>query len=197
MRMKTLGYILSSGAIRELPQYIEVIHDFSEYCGDKPLLVVGFKLAKETVPNFDVLDGGFGHSDIMWTLSRFEDRDRNEKDLRQFYITVLEKTYSAYTYSYVNVAIMRPADTERLLNKLTNINIKIFDSWNNYYILAEKTVYGVSKELLEYCCYEDRFKGIIKNAKQVIYVPSEERKVLRSSMRGVVPECFLVVFSSK
>ena len=197
MHMGTLGYILSNKGIKELPQYIEVIKDFREYCGDKPLLVVGFKLAKEVIPNFDVLDNGFGHSNIMWTLSKYEDRDRNEKDIKMFYETVLENTYSSYRYSYVNVAIMRPTDTDRLIGKLKDMRIKVFDSWNNYYILADKTVFGVSKELLEYCGYEDRFKSVIRRAKEVMYVSSEERNTIRSNTRGVVPECFLVVFSDK
>lgn len=195
--MNTLGYILTQSMVRDVPAYIKTIKSMDEYAGDAPVLIVGYKKAKELIPGFNILDNGFNDGGMMWTLSKFEDHDRYETDLVKFYNLVLTNEYKKYKYAYVNASAVTASCVERLKKLLPNSDITIWDGWKEYYILADTTIYGVSKELIDYLGYKDKLKEMLRLSRSLSYISKDDRRDINDSIGHTVPDRYKVVFATK
>ena len=78
-----LGYIVTDRKINGISDFIEQVKDISLADGMKPILVVGWKKAREMDGYVSILDKKLSDN-VFWTFSKTEDRSKLEEDLKWF-----------------------------------------------------------------------------------------------------------------
>ena len=82
--MKTLGYIVTDRKLKNIDGFVEQVNDISLADSTKPILVVGWKNAKNCDGYTSILEKQLGNN-IYWTFSKSESRSDFEEDLQMFY----------------------------------------------------------------------------------------------------------------
>ena len=82
--MKTLGYIVTDRKLKDIDGFVEQVNDISLADSTKPILVVGWKNAKNCDGYTSILEKQLGEN-IYWTFSKSESRSDFEEDLQTFY----------------------------------------------------------------------------------------------------------------
>ena len=106
--MKTLGYIVTDKKLKDIDGFVEQVNDISLADSTKPILVVGWKNAKNCDGYTSILEKQLGEN-IYWTFSKSESRSDFEADLQTFYSIIYNSFYKSkypfyrtfFIYSYV------------------------------------------------------------------------------------------------
>jgi hypothetical protein len=197
--MVILGYILATSKVRDVPGYIEVINDVSLADASLPLLIVGYENAKSNINGFTPLERVYEDGRVRWILSKTEHRGEYEKGLKEFYEYVVASITDKCKYAYVNVTKMHQKEIDSLKAKLqaSKPDLTVWDSWNMDYVLSGDTVYGVSKEIVDYCGLKETMGDVLRCAKSVSYVNKESKSAVNEIANGLIKERFKCFFYSK
>lgn len=148
--MEKLGYIVYDRNIKDLSPYVEQVNDMSKVTAPLPVLIIGWKKAKEH-PNYkSVLDKHL-EENVWWTFGKTESRSDFESDLKEFYEEIFRKRLDNIKYYYVNIYKLRYSSLKKLIDIIYSTNKKtIYISGKMIYIPHNGNVLGISLDLLEY-----------------------------------------------
>ena len=148
--MKKLGYIISKNKIRGVADFIEVTSDPSFYSSEKPIMVVGLELARNTIKNFSILRKN-PEKNKFWTFGKTEKRTDHERDLDLFYKFVLTSVINNISYYYLDITKVSRTKIKNLLRILGNDTTKYLYFYKEMlYLYYENYVLGISLEMLRY-----------------------------------------------
>jgi len=149
--MKTLGYIVTDRKLKDIDGFVEQVNDISLADSTKPILVVGWKNAKNCDGYTSILEKQLGEN-IYWTFSKSEIRSDFEEDLQMFYSIIYNNILNNINYNYINIFKLKYNKIKKLYNILfSNENKNIYISNGMVYIPYEGGVLGLSLAVLEYC----------------------------------------------
>ena len=145
--MKILGYIVTDRKLKDIDGFVEQVNDISLADSTKPILVVGWKNAKNCDGYTSILEKQLGEN-IYWTFSKSESRSDFEADLQTFYSIILNNI----NYHYIDIFKLKYNKLKKLYSILFSREDKnIYISNGVVYILHEGSVLGLSLTVLEYC----------------------------------------------
>ena len=148
--MKILGYIVSGSKISNIEGFVEQVDDISLADSTKPILVVGWQLAKQ-FDGYNILNRKLGEN-LYWTFGRSENRSEFETDIKKFYDLIRRNVAENVPYKYINIIDFTYSNTKKLLNMVISERIKtIYINDNMLYFVFNDTVYGLSLAIMEYC----------------------------------------------
>ena len=180
-----LGYIVTDRKLTNIDGFVEQVNDISLADSTKPILIVGWKKAKEDPRYESILDKQLDEN-VFWTFSKTESRSDFEDDLKIFYNIIYNNILNNINYYYINIFKLKYNNIKKLYNIILNSKeIKsIYLSRDILYIPYEGKVLGLSLQVLEYCkiskekiinkikereieVIEDNKKSIFKLSKQL------------------------------
>ena len=180
-----LGYIVTDKKLKGIDGFVEQVDDISLADSTKPILIVGWKKAKEHPKYSSVLEKQLDDN-LYWTFGKSESRADFEEDLRIFYNIIYNNILNNINYYYINIIKLKYSNIKKLYNIILNSDeVKnIYLSNSLLYIPYEGKVLGLSLSTLEYCgiptdkvlnkikskginIVEDNGKFIFKLSKQV------------------------------
>ena len=176
-----LGYIVCDKKIKNLDGFVVQVDDISLADTTKPILIVGWKNAKQDPRYKSILDKQLDEN-VFWTFSRTESRSDFEEDLKLYYSYIYNNILNNIIYNNINIFKLKYNKIKKLFNILKNKNIYL--SNNMLYIPHECRILGLSISILEYCgikkekilekikklnsnIFEDNTKFIFKLSKQL------------------------------
>ena len=176
-----LGYIVCDKKIKNLDGFVVQVDDISLADTAKPILIVGWKNAKQDPRYKSILDKQLDEN-VFWTFSRTESRSDFEEDLKLYYSYIYNNILNNIIYNNINIFKLKYNKIKKLFNILKNKNIYL--SNNMLYIPHEGRILGLSISILEYCgikkekilekikklnsnIFEDDTKFIFKLSKQL------------------------------
>lgn len=176
-----LGYIVCDKKIKNLDGFVVQVDDISLADTTKPILIVGWKNAKQDPRYKSILDKQLDEN-VFWTFSRSESRSDFEEDLKLYYNYIYNNILNNIIYNNINIFKLKYNKIKKLFNILKNKNIYL--SNNMLYIPHDGRVLGLSISILEYCgikkekilekikklnsnIFEDNTKFIFKLSKQL------------------------------
>ncbi len=176
-----LGYIVSDKKIKNIDSFVVQVDDISLADPTKPILIVGWKNAKQDPRYKSILDKQLDEN-VFWTFSRTESRSDFEEDLKLYYSYIYNNILNNIIYNNINIFKLKYNKIKKLFNILKNKNIYL--SNNMLYIPHEGRILGLSISILEYCgikkekilekikklnsnIFEDDTKFIFKLSKQL------------------------------
>jgi len=169
--MQKLGYIVSDRKINNVKGFVEVVNDFSLADPTKPILIVGYDLAKKYIKNFSILDRR-NNGNLFWTFKKTERRIDFENDLSYFYNYIINNIIYNINYYYINILNLKYNKIKILYNILfSNNNKYIYISNDMIYLLYNKNnILGISLIILEYIGIkkEKIIKKIYSNKNNII-----------------------------
>lgn len=119
-----------------------------------PTLIVGWDLANKLYPSeIDVLNRKISR-DISWTYSKYERREENEKDCREFFHEVLDRFANNVKYVYFDVILESDENKKKFIGEYKNSVFYENKSMIYMYIHTKNMVLGVSKVELDYFGYK-------------------------------------------
>ena len=149
--MKTLGYIVTDKKLKDIDGFVEQVNDISFADSTKPILVVGWKNAKNCDGYTSILEKQLGEN-IYWTFSKSESRSDFEADLQTFYSIIYNNILNNINYYYIDIFKLKYNKLKKLYSILSSREDKnIYISNGVVYILHESSVLGLSLTVLEYC----------------------------------------------
>ena len=149
--MKTLGYIVTDRKLKDIDGFVEQVNDISLADTTKPILVVGWKNAKNYDGYTSILEKQLGEN-IYWTFSKSESRSDFEEDLQNFYNIIYNNILKNINYYYINIFKLKYSKIKKLYNILfSKENKSIYISSGMVYIPYEDKIIGLSLSVLEYC----------------------------------------------
>ena len=149
--MKTLGYIVTDRKLKDIDGFVEQVNDISLADSTKPILVVGWKNAKNCDGYTSILEKQLGEN-IYWTFSKSESRSDFEADLQTFYSIIYNNILNNINYNYIDIFKLKYNKLKKLYSILSSREDKnIYISNGVVYILHEGSVLGLSLTVLEYC----------------------------------------------
>ena len=149
--MKTLGYIVTDRKLKNIDGFVEQVNDISLADSTKPILVVGWKNAKNCDGYTSILEKQLGEN-IYWTFSKSESRSDFETDLQTFYSIIYNNILNNINYNYIDIFKLKYNKLKKLYSILYSREKKnIYNSNVVVYILHESSVLGLSLTVLEYC----------------------------------------------
>ncbi len=80
----TLGYIVTEKKYTNIDGFVEQVSKIEEADPTKPILVIGWKKAKQLKGYSSILRRRIGEN-LYWTFSKTESRSEFEEDLEKFY----------------------------------------------------------------------------------------------------------------
>ena len=176
-----LGYIVTDKKLKGIDGFVEQVDDISLADPTKPILIVGWKKAKEHPKYSTVLEKKLDEN-LYWTFGKSESRSDFEEDLKIFYNIIYNNILNNIIYNNINIFKLKYNKIKKLFNILKNKNIYL--SNNMLYIPHEGRILGLSISILEYCgikkekilekikklnsnIFEDDTKFIFKLSKQL------------------------------
>ena len=176
-----LGYIVCDKKIKNLDGFVVQVDNISLADTTKPILIVGWKNAKQDPRYKSILDKQLDEN-VFWTFSRTESRSDFEEDLKLYYSYIYNNILNNIIYNNINIFKLKYNKIKKLFNILKNKNIYL--SNNMLYIPHEGRILGLSISILEYCgikkekilekikklnsnIFEDDTKFIFKLSKQL------------------------------
>lgn len=148
--MAVLGYIVTSKKMTNIEGFVEQVGNISEADSTKPILIVGWKNAKE-FEGYNILDRKLSDG-VFWTFSKSENRYEFEKDLKKFYEYIIDSITKNIIYTYVDIYKLKYSRIKKLYNIYnSNIRKNIYISNSMIYTAYNGHVLGVSLPILEYC----------------------------------------------
>lgn len=149
--MIVLGYIVTDRKMKGIDSFVEQVNDISLADSTKPILVVGWKNAKEYSGYKSILDRRLGEN-VFWTFSKSECRSDFEIDLEKFYKHIYSNILNNIKYYYINIFNIKYSKIKILYNILSsNEDIDIYISNKMVYVPYDGNVLGISLDMLEYC----------------------------------------------
>lgn len=149
--MKTLGYIVTDRKLKNIDGFVEQVTDISMANSEKPILLVGWKKAKENEHYTSILEKQLGEN-VYWTFSRTESRSDFEEDLETFYNIIYNNILNNIDYFYIDIFKLKYSKIKKLYSILfSEKNKSIYISNGMVYIPYEGNVLGFSLKVLEYC----------------------------------------------
>lgn len=147
-----LGYIVTEKKLKNIDGFVEQVDDISLADTTKPILIVGWKKAKEH-PKYSTILEKHLDENVYWTFSKSESRSDFEDDLRIFYNIIYNNILNNISYYYINIYKLKYSDLKKLYNIiLISGKVKnIYLSKSLLYIPYESTILGISLSVLEYC----------------------------------------------
>ena len=147
-----LGYIVTEKKLKNIDGFVEQVDDISLADSTKPILIVGWKKAKEHPKYSTILEKQLDEH-VYWTFSKSESRSDFEDDLKNFYNVIYNNILNNIKYYYINIYKLKYSNIKKLYNIILNSEeIKnIYLSKNILYIPYEGKVLGLSLTMLEYC----------------------------------------------
>ena len=147
-----LGYIVSEKKLKNIDGFVEQVTDIQMADPTKPILIVGWKKAKEDPRYSTILDKQLDEN-VFWTFSKTESRSDFEEDLSEFYAIIYSNILNNINYYYINIYKLKYSNIKKLYNIiLTSGEVKnIYLSKELLYIPYEGKVLGLSLSILEYC----------------------------------------------
>ena len=149
--MKTLGYIVTDRKLKNIDGFVEQVNDISLTDSTKPILVVGWKNAKNYDGYTSILEKQLWNN-IYWTFNKSESRSDFEEDLQMFYNIIYNNILNNINYHYIDIFKLKYNKLKKLYSILSSREDKnIYISNGVVYILHEGSVLGLSLTVLEYC----------------------------------------------
>jgi hypothetical protein len=147
-----LGYIVTDKKLKGIDGFVEQVDDISLADATKPILIVGWKKAKEHPKYSSVLEKQLDDN-LYWTFGKSESRADFEEDLRIFYNIIYNNILNNINYYYINIIKLKYSNIKKLYNIILNSDeVKnIYLSNSLLYIPYERTILGLSLSVLEYC----------------------------------------------
>lgn len=149
--MKTLGYIVTDKKINGLDGFLCQVDDITLADPSKPIMIVGWKRAKEhkaykTILDWKLCDG------LYWTFSRNENKSKYEEDLYKFINIIFNNILNNIKYYYINIFKLKYNNIKKIYNIISSIEDKnIYISKDMVYIPYNGNVLGISLQVLEFC----------------------------------------------
>jgi hypothetical protein len=154
--MKTLGYIVTDRKLKDIDGFVEQVNDISLADSTKPILIVGWKNAKNCDGYTSILEKQLGNN-IYWTFSKSESRSDFEEDLQMFYNIIYNNILNNINYYYINIFKLKYSIIKKLYSILfSKENKNIYISNGMMYIPHKGNVFGLSLNILEYCGIKTR-----------------------------------------
>jgi len=149
--MRILGYIVTEKKIKNIDGFVEQVNDISLADSTKPILVVGWKKAKNYDGYTSILEKHLGDN-IYWTFNKSESRSDFEEDLQMFYSIIYNNILNNISYYYIDIFKLKYNKIKKLYSILfSRENKNIYISNGMVYIPHEGSVLGLSLVVLEYC----------------------------------------------
>ena len=149
--MNTLAYIVTDKKLKDIDGFVEQVNNISLADSTKPILVVGWKNAKNCDGYTSILEKQLGEN-IYWTFSKSESRSDFEADLQTFYSIIYNNILNNINYYYIDIFKLKYNKLKKLYSILSSMEDKnIYISNGVVYILHEGSVLGLSLTVLEYC----------------------------------------------
>ena len=147
-----LGYIVTDRKLTNIDGFVEQVNDISLADPTKPILIVGWKKAREDSRYKSILEKQLDEN-VFWTFSKTESRSDFEDDLKIFYNIIYNNILNNINYHYINIFKLKYNNIKKLYNIiLTSGEVKnIYLSNSLLYIPYEGKVFGLSLSTLEYC----------------------------------------------
>jgi hypothetical protein len=147
-----LGYIVTEKKLKNIDGFVEQVDDISLADTTKPILIVGWKKAKEHPKYSTILEKQLDEN-VYWTFSKSESRSDFEDDLKNFYNIIYNNILNNISYYYINIYKLKYSNLKKLYNIiLISRKVKnIYLSKSLLYIPYESTILGLSLSVLEYC----------------------------------------------
>ncbi len=179
-----LGYIVTDRKLTNIDGFVEQVNDISLADSTKPILIVGWKKAKQDPRYESILEKQLDEN-VFWTFSKSESRSDFEDDLKNFYNIIYNNILNNINYYYINIFKLKYNNIKKLYNIILNSeeNKNIYLSKNILYIPHKGRILGLSLAVLEYCGIPmnkvlDRIKSkginIIEDNKKFIFKLSKQ-----------------------
>lgn len=149
--MKTLGYIVTDRKLKNIDGFVEQVSDIQMADSTKPILIVGWKKAKQNENYTSILEKQLGDN-LFWTFSKSESRADFEEDLESFYNIIYNNILSNINYYYINIFKLKYSIIKKIYNIINSKeNKNIYISNGMVYIPHKGNIFGISLNILEYC----------------------------------------------
>lgn len=170
--MQKLGYIVTKGSVREIPNYIGVVSSVDEVEDKtKPILIVGYKNAKNDIKDFSILRKSVNDR-LFWTFGKTENHEDYLTDIRNFCQYCVKYAISSVEYTYINVLTISRNTIKKMLQKLySEDSLCIYIGEGMVYCCKGNKVAGVSLSILSYCGidYNRVAKIVTRNKKNKVF----------------------------
>ena len=167
------GRIITRSKRIEANELIDVTSDIASIDPSIPTLIVGKQLAVEMfgADKVKVLNKNIDKN-ISWTFLKTERRSDFEKDISNFKNDVMRRITKSVKYYYVDVITSSAYKMMRFVRMLADGRPKtVFIRNNNMYIYADKWVFGVSLDDIEYIgINRNKVFSFIKRLRNVRFV---------------------------
>lgn len=150
--MEKLGYIVADRKPNNLKGFVEFTSDFSSVDSTKPVLVIGYKRAKEILGDkFNILDKNISKN-VSWTFKKTEKRIDYDEDIDKFYKACINNIIYNIKYYYINIIKLKYNKIKKLYNIIFSNNKKyIYINNGMLYLKYNDCVMGISLTILQYC----------------------------------------------
>ena len=149
--MNKIGYVVSEKAIKGLEGYVAQVRTLQEADPSLPILIVGWKKAKELKGYKGILERHITDN-LFWTFGKMESRVDYERDLNLFYAHIRQVLEKKITYKYVNPFALTFDARRRLIKRLSdNAMRRVYRFGSMIYLLENNVVMGFCSTTLEYC----------------------------------------------
>ena len=147
-----LGYIVTEKKLKNIDGFVEQVDDISLADSTKPILIVGWKKAKEHPKYSTILEKQLDEH-VYWTFSKSESRSDFEDDLKNFYNIIYNNILNNIKYYYVNIFKLNYNKIKKLINIVNSSNRKTIYISNGFIYIPYETnnILGISLKILEYC----------------------------------------------
>lgn len=149
--MKTLGYIVTDRKLKNIDGFVEQVTDIQFADSTKPILIVGWKNAKQNEKYASILEKQLDDN-LFWTFNKSESRADFEEDLESFYSIIYNNILNNINYHYIDIFKLKYNKLKKLYSILSSSEDKnIYISNGVVYIPYEGGILGLSLVVLEYC----------------------------------------------
>lgn len=150
--MEKLGYIVADRKPNNLKGFVGFTNDFSSVDLTKPVLIIGFKRAKEICGDkFNILNKKISDN-VSWTFKKTERRTDFEDDISEFYKKCINNIINNINYYYINIIKLKYNKIKKLYNIFYSSNKKyIYINNGMIYIKYNDDILGISLNILKYC----------------------------------------------
>lgn len=170
--MEKLGYIVADRKPNNLKGFVEFTSDFSSVNSTKPVLVIGYKRAKEILGDkFNILDKNISKN-VSWTFKKTEKRIDYDEDIDKFYKACINNIIYNIKYYYINIIKLKYNKIKKLYNIIFSNNKKyIYINNGMLYLKYNDCVMGISLTILQYCGIniDKILTRITNNSSNVVY----------------------------
>ena len=193
--MEKLGYIVADRKPNNLKGFVEFTNDFSSVDSTKPVLVIGYKRAKEILGDkFNILDKNISKN-VSWTFKKTEKRIDYDEDIDKFYKACINNIIYNIKYYYINIIKLKYNKIKKLYNIIFSNNKKyIYINNGMLYLKYNDCVMGISLTILQYCGIntDKILTKITNNSSNVVYNETtpfvkELKKEIGNNKEYVIP----------